>query len=80
MPRALRRRNRNPGLNTGQSAPCVCPGSLSVFVNIVVVSLHAHCFSSSGCMRSGLSQTSSFNFQLRVDLDQRRGLRCLASA
>jgi hypothetical protein len=37
-------------------------------------------FSSSGCMRSGLSQTSSFNFQLRVDRDQRRGLRCLASA
>jgi hypothetical protein len=49
-------------------------------VNVLVASLHADCFSSSGCMRSGLSQTSSFNFQLRVDRDQRRGLRCLASA
>ncbi|MGF6638375.1 hypothetical protein OKW39_005591 [Paraburkholderia sp. MM6662-R1] len=49
-------------------------------VNVLVASPHAHCFSSSGCMRSGLSQTSSFNFQLRVDRDQRRGLRCLASA
>ena len=49
-------------------------------VNVLVASLHANCFSSSGCMRSGLSQTSSFNSQLRVDRDQRRGLRCLASA
>ncbi|MGF7001497.1 hypothetical protein, partial [Paraburkholderia sp. GAS32] len=28
-------------------------------VNVLVASLHADCFSSSGCMRSGLSQTSS---------------------
>jgi hypothetical protein len=49
-------------------------------VNVVVASLQANCFSSSGCMRSGLSQTSSFNSQLRVDRDQRCGLRCLASA
>src|ERR1700676_4617089 len=49
-------------------------------VNVLVASLHANCFSSAGCMHSGLSQTSSFNFQLRVDRDQRRGLRCLASA
>src|SRR6202022_1183241 len=33
-------------------------------VNVVVTSLHANCFSSAGCMRSGLSQTSSFNSQL----------------
>ena len=52
----------------------------SAVVNVLVASLHANCFSSSGCMRSGLSQTSSFNSQLRVDRDQRRGLRCLASA
>jgi hypothetical protein len=49
-------------------------------VNVLVASLHANCFSSAGCVRSGLSQTSSFNFQLRVDRDQRRGLRCLAAA
>jgi len=53
---------------------------VSAVVNVVVASLQANCFSSSGCMRSGLSQTSSFNSQLRVDRDQRRGLRCLASA
>lgn len=53
---------------------------LSAVVNVVVASLQATCFSSPGCMRSGLSQTSSFNSQLRVDRDQRRGLRCLASA
>jgi hypothetical protein len=48
-------------------------------VNVPVASLHADCFSSSGCMRRGLSQTSSFNPQLRVDRDRRFGLRCLAS-
>jgi hypothetical protein len=55
-------------------------GGLPAVVNVVVASLQANCFSSSGWMRSGLSQTSSFNFQLRVDRDQRRGLRCLAAA
>jgi hypothetical protein len=53
---------------------------LTAVVNVLVASLHANCFSSAGCVRSGLSQTSSFNFQLRVDRDQRRGLRCLAAA
>ena len=52
----------------------------TVFVNVVVMSLHAHCFNSSGGMRSGLSQTSSFNSQLRVEPDQRCGLRALACA
>ncbi|MGF6482858.1 hypothetical protein QFZ91_005085 [Paraburkholderia sp. JPY419] len=50
----------------------------AVFVNVVVMSLHAHCFNSTGGIRSGLSQTSSFNSQLRVERDQRCGLRALA--
>ncbi|EDT37907.1 hypothetical protein BamMEX5DRAFT_6321 [Burkholderia ambifaria MEX-5] len=53
---------------------------LSVFVNVVVMSLHAHCFNSTGGIRSGLSQTSSFNSQLRVERDQRCGLRAFACA
>ncbi|WP_228984012.1 hypothetical protein, partial [Paraburkholderia gardini] len=31
--------------------------SVSAVVNVLVASLHANCFSSAGCMRSGLSQT-----------------------
>ncbi len=54
--------------------------TMSVFVNVVVMSLHAHCFNSAGSMRSGLSQTSSFNSQLRADPDQRWGFRALAWA
>ena len=42
-----------------------------VFVNVVVASLHAHCFNSVRGVRSGLSQTSSFNSQLRVERDHR---------
>ena len=53
---------------------------VAVFVNIVVASLHAHCFSSARGVRSGLSQTSSFNSQSRVVRDQRCGLRILAFA
>lgn len=52
----------------------------AVFVNVVVASLHAHCFNSARGTRSGLSQTSSFNSQLRVEQDQRRGLLALARA
>jgi len=52
----------------------------TVFVNVVVMSLHAHCFNSTGGIRSGLSQTSSFNSQLRVERDQRCGLRAFACA
>jgi hypothetical protein len=68
-----------------QSGRCTAVEALTRFgvsavVNIVVASLQANCFSPSGCIRSGLSQTSSFNSQLRVDRDQRCGLRCLASA
>lgn len=51
---------------------------ITVFVNVVVVSLYAHCFNSARDARSGLSQTSSFNSQLRVERDQRCGLRALA--
>ena len=52
----------------------------AVFVNVVVASLHAHCFNSARGARSGLSQTSFFNSQLRVERDQRCGLLALACA
>ena len=58
----------------------ICESLRGQFPRATRPSLQANCFSSSGCVRSGLSQTSSFNFQLRVDRDQRCGLRCLASA
>ena len=54
--------------------------ALAVFVNVVVASLHAHCFNSARGARSGLSQTSFFNSQLRVERDQRCGLLALACA
>jgi hypothetical protein len=54
------------------------PGA--VFVNVVVASLHAHFFNSARGARSGLSQTSWSNSQLRVERDQRSGLLALARA
>ncbi|MBJ7310989.1 hypothetical protein H7U20_12385 [Rugamonas sp. CCM 8940] len=51
-----------------------------VVVNKVVASLHAASFTNSGSARSGLSQTSSFNFQSLVAPDQRSGQRCLAAS
>jgi hypothetical protein len=51
---------------------------MPAIVNLVVALLHAYCFSSVAGIRSGLSHTSSFNSQLRVDRDQRCGLRALA--
>jgi transposase-like protein len=54
--------------------------ALPVFVNVVVASHYAHCFNSGRGVRSGLSQTSSFNSQLRVEPDQRCGLPALACA
>ena len=52
----------------------------AVFVNVVVASHHAHCFNSARGARSGLSQTSFFNSQLRVERDHRCGLPAFACA
>jgi hypothetical protein len=52
----------------------------AVVVNKDVASLHAASFTNSGSARSGLSQTSSFNFQSLVAPDQRSGQRCLAAS
>lgn len=53
---------------------------LTVFVNVVVASLPAHCSKSARGIRSGLSQTSFFNSQWRVEPDHRCGLLALACA
>jgi transposase-like protein len=49
-------------------------------VNVVVASLQAASSNNAGSARSGLSQTSFFNCQLRVAPDQRSGQRCLAAS
>jgi transcriptional regulator with XRE-family HTH domain len=51
----------------------------AVFVNVVVASLHAACFSSSSRIRSGFSQTWLSSSQFLVPCVQRRGLRFLAA-
>ncbi|KAI3605935.1 Aromatic hydrocarbon utilization transcriptional regulator CatR (LysR family) (plasmid) [Cupriavidus necator H850] len=53
---------------------------LSAFVNVLVASPHATCFSSAGSIRSGLSQTLSAKLQFRIDPDQRSGVLAFASA
>jgi len=53
---------------------------ISAFVNVLVASPHATCFSSAGSIRSGLSQTLSAKLQFRVDPDQRSGVLAFASA
>lgn len=57
-----------------------CTVSSSAFVNVLVASRHATCFSSAGSNRSGLSQTLSANLQSRVGPDQRAGALAFASA
>lgn len=53
---------------------------LPVVVNKVVASLQAASLEISGAALSGLSHTSSFNFQFRVAPDQRSGQRCFAAS
>lgn len=52
----------------------------TVVVNNDVASLHAASVDNSGSARSGLSQTSFFNFQFLVAPDQRSGQRCFAAS
>jgi hypothetical protein len=59
---------------TGEDSP------MAVTVKLPVVSLQTISLIKSGWLRSGFSQTSSFNTQFQVAPDQRSGVRIFAAA